>query len=68
MRNLFAATVIIVGALLIVQAAATVLQEWKMAQRPQWDGPDFSAAWQVPAPPATKPARGVVTVAREGVH
>jgi hypothetical protein len=46
MRHLIVAILMVVGALLIVQAAATLLQEYQLAQRPQWDGPVLDVAQQ----------------------
>jgi hypothetical protein len=75
MRHLFVATLMVFGALLIVLAAATVLQDWQIAHGAHWNGPAVDEAL-LPAAPSPKkppaklpaPSQGTVTVAREGAY
>ncbi len=75
MRHLFVATLMVFGALLIVLAAATGLQDWQIARGPQWNGPAFDEALLPAALSPKKPpaklaalAQDTVTVAREGAY
>ncbi len=75
MRHLFVATLMVVGALLIVQAAATMLQAYQIDHRPQWNDPTFDEAL-APRPPAPKkppgtlstPSQATAAVAQEAAH